>query len=65
MTIEGKGLLSMIMQTKEQETAIDHIGDQDKSTIPAELPILPLRQTVVYPSSTTWCLEIGWWAWSP
>ncbi len=49
MSIEGKGLLSMIMQTKEQETAIDRIGDQDTSIVPAELPILPLRQTVVYP----------------
>jgi ATP-dependent Lon protease len=49
MSIEGKGLLSMIMQTKEQETAIERIGDQETSIVPAELPILPLRQTVVYP----------------
>lgn len=49
MSIEGKGLLSMIMQTKEQETAIDQVGDQEKSTVPTELPILPMRQTVVYP----------------
>ncbi len=49
MSIEGKGLLSMIMQTKEQETALDQVGDQEKSTVPTELPILPMRQTVVYP----------------
>jgi ATP-dependent Lon protease len=49
MSIEGKSLLSMIMQTKEANTEIARKEDADKSAIPAELPILPLRQTVVYP----------------
>ncbi|HUS71339.1 MAG TPA: LON peptidase substrate-binding domain-containing protein, partial [Anaerolineae bacterium] len=49
MSIEGKSLLSMIMQTKEESTEIARKEDTEKSAIPAELPILPLRQTVVYP----------------
>lgn len=49
MSIEGKSLLSMILQTKEEETAIAQDEDKARSAIPAELPILPLRQTVVYP----------------
>lgn len=49
MSIEGKGLLSMIMQPGEKETEIGLADERGKSTIPAELPILPLRHTVVYP----------------
>jgi ATP-dependent Lon protease len=49
MSIDGKSLLSMIMQTKEANTEIARKEDTQKSAIPAELPILPLRQTVVYP----------------
>jgi ATP-dependent Lon protease len=49
MSLEGKGLLSMIMQTKGEEALVKHEGDAEMSAIPAELPILPLRQTVVYP----------------
>ncbi|MGB9300068.1 MAG: LON peptidase substrate-binding domain-containing protein, partial [Anaerolineae bacterium] len=49
MSLEGKSLLSMIMQTKEENTEIARKEDTEKSAIPAELPILPLRQTVVYP----------------
>jgi len=49
MSIEGKGLLSMIMQPGEEETEVALADERGKSTIPAELPILPLRQTVVYP----------------
>jgi len=49
MNIEGKGLLSMTMQTKEDELAVEQEGEKDRLAIPAELPILPLRQTVVYP----------------
>jgi ATP-dependent Lon protease len=49
MSLEGKGLLSMIMQTKEGEAPVKQEGDAEMSAIPAELPILPLRQTVVYP----------------
>lgn len=50
MSIEGKGLLSMIMQTKEEEQIeIEQEGGKDKLVIPTEVPILPLRQTVVYP----------------
>jgi len=49
MNIEGKGLLSMIMQTQEDELAIEQEGEKDRLAIPAEVPILPLRQTVVYP----------------
>ena len=49
MSIEGKSLLSMILQTKEEKTAIAQDEDKARSAIPAELPILPLRQTVVYP----------------
>ena len=49
MSIEGKGLLSMILQTNEEQTEVKQEGEKGKSAIPAELPILPLRQTVVYP----------------
>jgi ATP-dependent Lon protease len=49
MNVEGKGLLSMTMQTKEDELAIEQEGEKDRLAIPAEVPILPLRQTVVYP----------------
>jgi ATP-dependent Lon protease len=49
MSLEGKGLLSMIMQTKGEEALVQQEGDAEMSAIPAELPILPLRQTVVYP----------------
>jgi ATP-dependent Lon protease len=49
MSIEGKGLLSMIMQPNDQEIEVGQVEEMGKSTIPAELPILPLRQTVVYP----------------
>lgn len=49
MNIEGKGLLSMTTQTKEDELAIEQEGEKDRLAIPAEVPILPLRQTVVYP----------------
>ncbi|MGB3903807.1 MAG: endopeptidase La [Anaerolineae bacterium] len=49
MSIEGKGLLSMILQTNEEQTEVDQEGEKGRSAIPAELPILPLRQTVVYP----------------
>jgi ATP-dependent Lon protease len=49
VSIEGKSLLSMILQTKEEEKAIAQDEDKARSAIPAELPILPLRQTVVYP----------------
>jgi ATP-dependent Lon protease len=49
MSMEKKDLLSMIMQTKDQEALVEQDGDKQMSAIPAELPILPLRQTVVYP----------------
>jgi len=49
MSIQGKGLLSMILQTNEEQTEVEQEGENGKSAIPAELPILPLRQTVVYP----------------
>ena len=49
MSIQGKGLLSMILQTNEEQTEVEQEGEEGKSAIPAELPILPLRQTVVYP----------------
>jgi ATP-dependent Lon protease len=39
----------MTMQTKEHELAIEQEGEKDRLAIPAEVPILPLRQTVVYP----------------
>ncbi len=39
----------MIMQTQEDELAIEQEGEKDRLAIPAEVPILPLRQTVVYP----------------
>jgi ATP-dependent Lon protease len=51
MSIEGKGLLSMIMPTKEEEVQVSDEDKQGRLAIPAELPILPLRQTVVYPLS--------------
>ncbi len=49
MSTEGRNLLSMMLQSNEEETAVTTGEEQGKSTIPAELPILPLRQTVVYP----------------
>jgi ATP-dependent Lon protease len=49
VSIDGRNLLSMILQTNEEKTAITPAEEQGKSTIPDELPILPLRQTVVYP----------------
>jgi len=39
----------MILQTNEEQTEVEQEGENGKSAIPAELPILPLRQTVVYP----------------
>jgi ATP-dependent Lon protease len=51
MSIEGKGLSSMIMPTKEEEVQVSDEDKQGRLAIPAELPILPLRQTVVYPLS--------------
>ncbi len=48
MSIEGKELLSMIMQTKEKEE-VEQEGEEGRLAIPGELPILPLRKTVVYP----------------
>ncbi len=39
----------MTTQTKEDELAIEQEGEKDRLAIPAEVPILPLRQTVVYP----------------
>ncbi|TKJ30941.1 MAG: endopeptidase La [Chloroflexi bacterium B3_Chlor] len=39
----------MILQTNEERTEVEQEGEKGKSAIPAELPILPLRQTVVYP----------------
>ena len=49
MSIEGKGLLNMLMQTNEEKGEVQQQDDTGISTVPAELPILPLRQTVVYP----------------
>ena len=49
MSSEGKSLFSIIMPTKEDEIQVGDEDKQDRSAIPAELPILPLRQTVVYP----------------
>jgi ATP-dependent Lon protease len=50
MSIEGKELLSMIINTKEKEE-VEQKDDQSALAIPAELPILPLRNTVVYPQT--------------
>ncbi|HJX37427.1 MAG TPA: endopeptidase La [Anaerolineae bacterium] len=49
MNFEGKNLLSMIVPTKEDEVQVSDEEKRERSAIPAELPILPLRQTVVYP----------------
>jgi len=49
MSVEGKGLLSMLLQTDEKETEVEQEGEKGTLAVPAELPILPLRQTVVYP----------------
>jgi ATP-dependent Lon protease len=49
MSIEGKDLLSIVTPTKEQEIKVSDDGDRESTAIPAELPILGLRQTVVYP----------------
>jgi ATP-dependent Lon protease len=49
VSIDGRNLLSMVVQANEEETALTQGEEKGKSTIPAELPILPLRQTVVYP----------------
>ena len=49
MSIEGKGLLNMLMQTNEEKGEVQQQDDTGISAVPAELPILPLRQTVVYP----------------
>jgi ATP-dependent Lon protease len=49
MSIEGKGLLNLLMQPQEDEAELQQEDEKGVSTIPAELPILPLRQTVVYP----------------
>ncbi len=48
MSMEGKELLSMIMPTKEKEE-VEQEGEEGRLAIPGELPILPLRKTVVYP----------------
>jgi len=48
MSMEGKELLSMIMPIKEKEE-VEREGEEGRQAIPAELPILPLRKTVVYP----------------
>jgi len=49
MSIEGKDLLNMLMQTNEEKAEVQQQDDKGISVVPAELPILPLRQTVVYP----------------
>lgn len=49
MTMDGKELLGMILQTKEKAQEVEPGDDNGASAIPAELPILPLRKTVVYP----------------
>ncbi len=49
MSIEGKGLLNLLIQPQEAEAELQQEDEKGISTIPAELPILPLRQTVVYP----------------
>ena len=49
MSVEGNDVLSMIIQTTEEEVEVGQDGEKERSAIPAELPILPLRQTVVYP----------------
>ncbi|HEM62454.1 MAG TPA: endopeptidase La, partial [Chloroflexi bacterium] len=51
MSIEGKDLLSMIIPTKEEAVQVADQDETGSSAIPAELPILGLRQTVVYPST--------------
>ncbi len=48
MSMEGKELLSIIVPTKETEE-VEQKGEEGRPAIPAELPILPLRRTVVYP----------------
>jgi ATP-dependent Lon protease len=48
MSMEGKELLSMIIPTKEKEE-VQQESEEGTLAIPAELPILPLRKTVVYP----------------
>jgi len=48
MSMEGKELLSMIMPIKEKEE-VERESEEGRQAIPAELPILPLRKTVVYP----------------
>ncbi len=50
MSLEGKELLSMIMPTKEKEE-VQQEDEEGRLAIPTELPILPLRKTVVYPLS--------------
>jgi ATP-dependent Lon protease len=49
MSIEGRDLLNMLMQTNEEKAEVQQQDDMGISAVPAELPILPLRQTVVYP----------------
>jgi ATP-dependent Lon protease len=49
MSVEGKDLLNMLMRTNEEKGEVEQQDDTGISAVPAELPILPLRQTVVYP----------------
>ncbi|NIN67327.1 MAG: AAA family ATPase, partial [Anaerolineae bacterium] len=39
----------MLMQANEEKVEVEQQDDKGISAVPAELPILPLRQTVVYP----------------
>jgi ATP-dependent Lon protease len=48
MSVEGKDLLSMIIKTDEQQE-VELEDERSALAIPVELPILPLRNTVVYP----------------
>jgi ATP-dependent Lon protease len=50
MSMEGKELLSMIINTKEKDE-VEQEDDKSALAIPGELPILPLRSTVVYPQT--------------
>jgi ATP-dependent Lon protease len=47
--MDGKELLGMIIQTKEKQKEGDQEAEGLAQAIPSELPILPLRKTVVYP----------------
>jgi ATP-dependent Lon protease len=49
--MDGKEFLSMILQTKETGKEAEQEEEASAQAIPAELPILPLRKTVVYPQT--------------